>query len=389
MLSWFVVLLLSLGVILLAAELFTNGVEWVGYRLHLGQGVVGSVLAAVGTAMPETLIPVVAIIFFGEEAANDVGIGAILGAPFMLATLAMFVVGIAILGLARGGRRPSTVGANAVGLSRDITFFIGAYTLAVVAGFIDLVWLKWLIAAALVVAYVVYVLRHLADEAEHGSEPNALHTTHWLPRGHAHIAGRPLEHIVHHYFADHPLFGHRMKAEQDSDPDESRSPESITPLYFLGKTVPRLRMCLGQVLVALMLIVLGAHFFVQAVEHVSVTLGIPALILSLIVAPVATELPEKFNSVLWVRVRKDTLAMGNITGAMVFQSCIPTAIGIAFTHWAIGGSVPALISAATALVSAAIIFGVSRLRGQLSAWVLLIGGLFYAAYLGYLFLVVI
>ena len=389
MLIWAVVLLMSLGIILLAAELFTNGVEWIGYRLHLGQGVVGSILAAVGTAMPETLIPVVAIIFSGEAAANEVGIGAILGAPFMLATLAMFVVGIAILGYSRSGRRLSVVEANANALSRDISFFLGAYAVAVLAGFVDLVWLKWLIAIALVAAYIVYVLRHFADEAEHGSEPNRLHTTHWLPRGHAHIAGRPLEHIVHHYFADHPLFGHRMKAEQNSDPDESRSPESITPLYFLGKTVPRLRMCLGQVVVALMLIVLGAHFFVQAVQHVSVSLGIPALILSLIVAPVATELPEKFNSVLWVRVRKDTLAMGNITGAMVFQSCIPTAFGIAFTHWAIGGSVPALTSAATALVSAAVIFGISRLRGHLSAGVLLIGGLFYVAYLAYLFLVVI
>ena len=386
---WTIALLLSLGVILLAAELFTNGIEWVGYRLHLGQGVVGSVLAAVGTAMPETLIPIVSIIFFGEAAANEVGIGAILGAPLMLSTLAMFVVGLSVLGFALRGRRTSTVNANAIVLSRDITFYLGAYTLAVLAGFVDLPWLKWLIAAALVVAYIVYVLRHLADEAEHGGEPNPLHTTIWLPRGHAHVAGRPLEHVVHLYFTEHSLPDPPPVAGESADAGDGRSAESVTPLYFLSKTVPRLRMCLGQVLAALLLIVLGAHVFVQAVEHVSDGLGIPALILSLIIAPVATELPEKFNSVLWVRVGKDTLAMGNITGAMVFQSCIPTAIGIAFTHWAIGNSTPALISAVVALVAAAVIFGVSRLRGHLSAGVLLIGGLFYAAYLGYLLFVVL
>src|SRR5665647_3849985 len=33
----------------------------------------------------------------------------------------------------------------------------------------------------------------------------------------------------------------------------------------------------------------------------------------------------------WVRQEKDTLALGNITGAMVFQTCIPVAFGIAFT----------------------------------------------------------
>ena len=90
----------ALVVILGAAVLFTNAVELLGGRLMLGQGAVGSVLAAVGTALPETLIPVVAILaalFSGEgkEMAGEIGIGAILGAPFLLATLAMFVTGAA------------------------------------------------------------------------------------------------------------------------------------------------------------------------------------------------------------------------------------------------------------------------------------------------------
>ena len=59
-------------------------------------------LAAVGTALPETMIPVVAILAadFADrdlETAGEIGIGAILGAPFMLATLAMFVVGVSAL----------------------------------------------------------------------------------------------------------------------------------------------------------------------------------------------------------------------------------------------------------------------------------------------------
>ncbi|MBX9771933.1 MAG: hypothetical protein K2X29_11205, partial [Candidatus Obscuribacterales bacterium] len=43
--------------------------------------------------------------------------------------------------------------------------------------------------------------------------------------------------------------------------------------------------------------------------------------------------PEKVNSFLWSRSGKDTLALGNITGALVFQSCIPVAFGMAFTDW--------------------------------------------------------
>jgi cation:H+ antiporter len=76
-----ILLLASFAVILAGALLFTNAVEWAGQRLALGQGAVGSLLAAVGTAMPETLIPVVAVLE-GESGAHDVAIGAIVGPRF-------------------------------------------------------------------------------------------------------------------------------------------------------------------------------------------------------------------------------------------------------------------------------------------------------------------
>src|ERR671914_903555 len=110
-------LLGALVVILVAAELFTNGIEWFGHRLNLAEGAVGSVLAAVATAMPETLIPVIAILgpllLGGEtESSHAIGVGAILGAPFMLSTLAMFVTGVAVLLFARGGRRGAGIGVH-------------------------------------------------------------------------------------------------------------------------------------------------------------------------------------------------------------------------------------------------------------------------------------
>jgi cation:H+ antiporter len=96
-----VILVLAFVVILLGAELFTNGIEWFGRKLGLAEGAVGSVLAAVGTALPETMIPIVAILFGAGEASRDVAVGAVLGAPFMLATLDMFVTGVAVLIAAR------------------------------------------------------------------------------------------------------------------------------------------------------------------------------------------------------------------------------------------------------------------------------------------------
>src|SRR5437870_8331393 len=80
--EWFE-LAMSLFLILLSAELFTNGIEWVGESFGLSEGAVGSVLAAVGTALPETLLPLVAILLGHGTSGEDIGIGAILGAPFM------------------------------------------------------------------------------------------------------------------------------------------------------------------------------------------------------------------------------------------------------------------------------------------------------------------
>ena len=58
----YLLLLVSFAVVLAGALLFTGAVEWLGHKLNLGEGAVGSILAAVGTAMPETLIAIVALI---------------------------------------------------------------------------------------------------------------------------------------------------------------------------------------------------------------------------------------------------------------------------------------------------------------------------------------
>jgi cation:H+ antiporter len=72
--------------------------------------------------------------------------------------------------------------------------------------------------------------------------------------------------------------------------------------------------------------------------------------LTLIIAPLATELPEKLNSVVWVRQGKDTLAVGNITGAMVFQTMPLAAFAMTFTNWQL--TAPAVLAMLTALVGA-------------------------------------
>jgi cation:H+ antiporter len=124
---------------------------------------------------------------------------------------------------------------------------------------------------------------------------------------------------------------------------------------------------------------------VGAVQGLAASLGVGSELLALVIAPIATELPEKFNSVIWVRQGKDTLALGNITGAMVFQSAIPTSVALVFAPaaWSIGpDSALSFLSAGIALASLAAIFLPLRIGRRLTGRGLAVGGIFYVAYLG-------
>jgi len=323
-LSDIALLLVSLAIILSGAELFTNGVEWLGQKLKLGDGAVGSILAAVGTALPETLIPIIAIFGIGKETqGTEIGIGAILGAPFMLATLAFFITGLAAL-IFRRNNRPLFLDTKVV--QRDLKFFLIVYSMAILASFLPTQALKNGMAWALVLAYAMYVILILRD---------------------------------------------CKNASQH---------QKLPPLYLARQNQnPSLVKVIGQITLALIAIVVGANVFVSAVQPIALAFGIPVFVLSLIITPIATELPEKFNSVLWISRGKDTLAMGNLTGAMVFQSSIITAIGIALTPWEL--DTLALTSALLAIGAALIPYISLRRTGLIRPTTLLIGGVFYLLFM--------
>src|SRR2546428_1641439 len=159
----------ALVLILVSAGLFTNALEWIGESFGLSEGAVGSVLAAVGTALPETLLPLVAIAF-GAGAGDQIGIGAILGAPLMLTTLAMFVLGVATLRFARNGARSTEIRGDRGVLLQDLGYFLAMYVLALVAGLYHHVWFKRGLAVVLLLGYTVYVYRHFRGPADEVSE---------------------------------------------------------------------------------------------------------------------------------------------------------------------------------------------------------------------------
>jgi cation:H+ antiporter len=321
-------LVLSAVAIVVAAALFTNAIEILGDRLNLGAGAVGSVLAAVGTALPETMIPIVAVVasaLTGASAAGDIGVGAILGAPFLLSTLAMFVAGASALGFRRRRESDDDVMIDKGVARRDMLYFVFFFALGAAAGIVPLPYfLKVALAVVLLVAYALYVRQTI-----------------------------------------------KAGGEKEEDP-----PEKLT-LWPSSSEVPTWAVA-AQVLGTVAVMGAGAHFFVSAVEHLSKSVGVPAGLIALVLAPLATELPEKFNSVIWLRGNKDTLALGNISGAMVFQSSVPVALGLAFTSWSL--DFLSTLSVGLALVGGAYLYLLLRRADPIEGEYLLVGGALYAVF---------
>ena len=322
--------LVSVAVTLGACTLFTNAIEWLGKRFNLSEGAVGSVLAAIGTTLPETSIPIIAIFFGASRAEAEVGLGAILGAPFMLTTLVIPILAILLVVYARLGKRTAAFRLNYHDVKGDLSFFVVAYSVALGCVFVPTRPVHVIAAVGLMSLYLYYVKLKFSEAGEDGGEGG------------------------------------------------------LEPLFFARKAAaPSFGLIGLQGVLGLAGLALGAHLFVLAAETIAGALSISPLILALLVAPLATELPEMSNSFLWLYRKKDRLAVGNVTGAMVFQGTIPVSIGLLGTDWALAPT--ALITMVLAVAAATFLLVQAAWGGLWRPWLLGGSAVLYIGYAVYLY----
>lgn len=316
----------SAVVIYLACEFFVNGVEWVGCRLRLGATAVGTLLAAFGTALPESAVTFVAVVFGDSPEQKDIGVGAAIGGPLVLASIAYAVVGVMLLlRLHRGGAfagdgRPAIL-ADQQRIARDQAWFMVIFVVKIALGVMVFAWKPWL-AVAFLVAYGLYVMRELnADEG-------------------------------------------------------AAIMEELEPLRIRPND-PSMGWALTQTVLALVVIAAASHVFVEQIEFLGNAAGLAPNVAAMLLAPIATELPEVLNSIIWTRKGKERLALANISGAMMIQATLPTAMAISMTPWLL--TPPLLLAAACTLTSVGVLWLGLR-AGALTPARLAAAGGFYAAF---------
>jgi cation:H+ antiporter len=356
-----ILLLASAGAIYVACEFFVNGIEWVGRRLSLGETATGTVLAAFGTALPESVVTLVATAFGEADAQRQIGIGAALGGPLVLATLAYAVVGLALLRHARGlGRGPACwVQVDHRRLSRDQAWFLAIFAAKIALGLVAFAFKPWL-GLLFLGAYALYLWRELEGGKIPVVEP--------LARTHA-PAGRLAEACpvrvkapIEGGAGSLAFAGSAYPGRSCPDIQSDAGVLDITPLKIRpGDPEPSLGWALLQTLAALAVIFIAARVFVGRLGDMAIGLGLAPQITALLLSPIATELPEMMNALIWVRQGRERLALANISGAMMIQATVPTAFGLFFTPWHLD---PALLLSAGA-TAAAVLYLFLAFRGGL------------------------
>ncbi|MFE4823178.1 sodium:calcium antiporter [Streptomyces sp. NPDC056704] len=294
----FVLLIVCAVAIYLSCEWFVNAVEWLGERLNVGKMAVGTILAAFGTALPESVVTLVAVTTGATDEAKDIGVGAAMGGPLALATVAYGVTGAMLLlkrrkeriaVLAETGMAPTYPEAEeALGsaadmkrLAKDQKWFLPIFIVKVALGLVAFAF-KPVLGLLFFAAYAVYFWREI--------------------RG-------------------------------GDDEDDEEGPE-LEPLKFQPKAAsPATWAVAAQTLVTLVVIFFASQLFVKQLDAIGPMLGLSAAVTALLLSPIATELPEIMNAVIWVRQGKTKLALANISGAMMIQATVPSGLGLLFTRW--------------------------------------------------------
>ncbi len=180
MLLTFILFFVSAAAIYLACEYFVNGIEWFGKRLNLGATAVGSVLAAFGTALPESAVTFMAVVFGNTPEQKDLGVGAAMGGPLVLATLGYAVVGLVLmLHRKKLARTSHKVQVDYARLSRDQVSFLAIFVLKVALGLVAFTIKPWL-GILFLAAYAAYVWREI-KEADTSSDEEDLEPLKFRP----------------------------------------------------------------------------------------------------------------------------------------------------------------------------------------------------------------
>ena len=156
MLTYYILLIVSTILIYLSSEYFVNGIEWVGLHYKVSKNATGTILAALGTALPESAITFIAV-FFGQTLEDkNIGVGAAIGGPLVLATLGYAMIGLCFLINNKNPQSKWLTNTTILRLSYNQSWFIPVFLAQLLLGIFSFP-LKYVFGFGLISVYVYYL----------------------------------------------------------------------------------------------------------------------------------------------------------------------------------------------------------------------------------------
>jgi len=312
-------------VTLAGGVLFTNAIEFVGHRLRWTGSFTGAVVAPVVTSSPELILFLVAVLIHGGKVGEEIGIGTLLGQPFMAATIVYpMIVAIAVIGYLAGRRDDTVLEVERVLVVPYLVFTL-LYPLVLIPTFLTNALVKAVVGALVLASYFAYTYVMYKQGGE--------------------IVEEVEEVYFNKVFRRYPL---------------------LTALLQLATSVA--------------LIFYGAKMMVYGIDLLSRGIRASPMAMAILISPLATVLPESITAVIWTIRNRDTMAVGALIGEKVLYSTFYPAIGVLFTSWSL--DIHAIVSIVIVeVVSLIMLYYVWR--GRIGYAVGAIGLAGYLAYAGY------
>lgn len=313
-------LISSLAIVFIASLLFTNGIEFVSTRLRFTKSFTGTIISPVFSSFPELIVFLIAIAFVGGKSGDEVAIGTVIGEPFVVSTVSFTLIFIVII--------------LSMIMRREFSFSFQVE---------KNLYLPYL--------FITILFSSLLIPAYYGSYHFEIGLT------------LILFYLLYFYLV--------KRIGGEGFEDEFEAP-------ILSRFMNMTSAAAIQLLISFIMLYFGSRMLVSSIIELSISLGISALTLTIVIVPVATAMPETIISIIWAYKRKYSLAIYSLIGEIILCSSIYPGIALIFIPWALNTS--AVISIIfTATVST--IYLISSIRGRIHVFSFLFGLLLFILYI--------
>jgi len=308
--------------VIFAAILFTNAIEYLGYKMNWSRSFVGAVLAPLFTSFPELVVFLVAVFIYGGEAGEAIGIGTLYGQPFMASSLSYGLVGfIAIIGYYMK-KRSDLVFEVERELIIPYTFITILFPLTLFPAIFPSIYTRVIGSMIFLGSYVGYI---------------------------------------------YLMYSKRITLIE----------EEVEKPYldrFINNDMVSTAL---QLAISVIMLYYGSEVLVSAVDSLASLMGITPLAMSLIAIPAVTALPETASALVWGYRGRDTLSIASLVGEKILYSTFYPGIGIILTSWTYDFHA-ALSVIATTVISLILLYYIYKRR--IPWYGLMIGFVFFILY---------